>query len=113
VRPASQEATRTAQQIHAKAAYPKISGSRPYSAGGTSAAGGGGKGDTNGKADTNMSTGGMLFLEEPQTEAEIEMHNLWLAKRQQEVGARADCWGMCLCMCVYVCVMCMYAYMYI
>lgn len=27
---------------------------------------------------------GKIFLKEPQTEAEIEMHNLWLAKRQQE-----------------------------
>lgn len=55
-------------QIYSKHTYPKINGSRPPG--------------NNADDDDNMQ---ILFLNEPQTDAEIEMHNLWLAKRKQEV----------------------------
>lgn len=54
-------------KMYSKHVNPKVAGTRPA-------------GESNAISD-NM---GMLFLQEPQTEAEIEMHNLWLAKRQQE-----------------------------
>ena len=55
-------------QMYNGKAYPKVQGSRPP-----------------GESAAPQDNTGMLFLEEPQTEAELEMHNLWLAKRQQEV----------------------------
>lgn len=58
----------TAGQRYNGQAYPRVQGTRP-------------PGESAAPADNT----GMLFLEEPQTEAELEMHNLWLAKRQQEV----------------------------
>lgn len=51
-----------------RSAYPRVSGTRPP-----------------GESAAPQDNTGMLFLNEPQTEAELEMHNLWLAKRQQEV----------------------------
>ena len=65
------------QPMYSKHAYPKVSGSRPSSA-------------TTGSMNATGGAGGMLYLEEFQTEAEIEMHNLWLAKRQQEVNMSAS-----------------------
>lgn len=62
------------QQLYSKHAYHTVSGKRPP---GESA-----------KPEDNM---GMIFLNEPQTEAELEMYNLWLAKRQQEVGIDIKC----------------------
>jgi hypothetical protein len=53
-------------QDYTKHQFPRVSGAPPVG------------------AHPEDETYGMLY-NQPQTEAEIEMHELWLAKRQQEV----------------------------
>lgn len=66
--PTEPAAAASEAQQYNKSSYPRITGTRPA-----------------GESDALEDNTGMLFLSEPQTEAELEMHNLWLAKRQQEV----------------------------